>query len=41
MRIECSPANRWGNLPVSPDPFHRSAARTGGFTAGVDIEIKL
>src|SRR5262245_21572960 len=24
----------WGNLPVPPDPFHRSASRTGAFGAG-------
>jgi hypothetical protein len=24
----------WGNLPVPPDPFHRSASRTGGSAAG-------
>src|SRR5918912_4081322 len=24
----------WGNLPVSPDPFHWSAPRTGDFVAG-------
>jgi molybdopterin converting factor small subunit len=23
----------WGNLPVPPDPLHRSASRTGGFAA--------
>ena len=28
------PSNPCGNLPVPPDPLHRSATRTGGFAAG-------
>jgi hypothetical protein len=24
----------WGNLPVPPDPFHRSASRTERFAFG-------
>ena len=30
---------RWGNLPVPPDPLHRSASRTGGFTAGAVVNV--
>ena len=31
----------WGNLPVPPDPLHRSAPRTDGFAVGLDlIEIE-
>jgi hypothetical protein len=41
MRTQAPLATLWGNLPVSPDPFPWSASRTGGFAAGVDIEIKL
>jgi protoheme IX farnesyltransferase len=32
---------RWGNLPVSPDPFHRSASRTGGFAASLRDYVSL
>jgi stage V sporulation protein K len=29
----------WGNLPVPPDPLHRSASRTGGYAAGHNLAV--
>jgi NAD(P)-dependent dehydrogenase (short-subunit alcohol dehydrogenase family) len=31
--------SRRGNLPVPPNPLHRSASRTGGFTAGSVVNV--
>src|ERR671918_166353 len=31
--------SRWGNLPVPPDPFHWSAARTSRFATSAGAEV--